>query len=261
MSFKPQFAYSTPAGFRDEPFIVPFIFTIPGDGLLQRQLPWQLDDDQPFIIRGISFSQIGENSQSVSPGLCRIWDTIGNPLSKDLVLGLGQWANGSQDGQGAVFANGFPIEPDVECAPGGALFFDFQIQTTEFVATTQLVGGAGGSIILVAGIMGTGGNGRTITLVDPGAPNSALAVSVVGVNVSVSLETDGAGVIITTYSELAQAINDDPDTYGVMSGFFDPLSDDGPVDPVAATVLDGGTAATPITLLGSLYGVKRFREC
>lgn len=259
MSFKPQFAYPTPAGFRDETFIVPFRFIIPGDGLLQRQLPLQLDDDQPFIIRAIFFEQI--SLLSTTPGLCRIWDSIGNPLSKDLVLGLGMWANGGQNSQTTVFANGFPIEPDVECAPGGALFFDFQVQTNETVASIQIVGGLGGSVIIQAGVMGTAGNdGRTIAFVDPGAPNAVLSVVVVGNNVTVNLATDGASAITTTYSELAQAINSDPDTYGIQSAWFE--GTDSVVDAIAPTALDpNGAASTPITLDGSLFGVKRFREC
>jgi len=215
--FKPQFSYPTPEGFRDEEFLVPFEFLVPGDGKLARQLPWQLDDDVPFIIRGIIFPQIGLANNSPAPGYARIWDTRGNPLSYGLVLALGMWSMAGLDFDGNGYAWGFPIEPEIECAPGGALLFDFQLQTNAAIALATYTGVLEG-INFWAGVYGVGGNAFTIAMLNPGAANVPLSVAVVGgVNVQVTLSTDGGGAITATVQQVVDLINSTPALVGIMS--------------------------------------------
>ena len=270
--YKPQWATETPEGFRDETYIVPFQFTVPGNGSLVRGLPWQLDDDVPYIIRAINFPQIGQvlvPGGGGTPGLCRIWDSHGNPLSQGLVLGLGMWCQGGVDvdslggtpGNPSHYGNGFPIEPEIECAPGGVLLFDFQLSTNALIAQFfDLIGGGPNGLTFWAGVFGTAGNGRTIQLVDPGAPNVPLSVAVIGVNVTITLATDGGGVITTTSADIATLLLNTPAAAGVMSA--QPSGD--PNQVVAAfgpSPLASGTAGTDIAVVGSFIGVKRFKDC
>lgn len=268
--YKPQWAYKTPDGFRDETFLVPFTFTVPGNGSLVRQLPWQLDDDVPYIIRGILFPEIGQVANDLSgffPGLARIWDTHGNPLSQGLVLGLGMWCQGGVDivgGQGSVngsnYGWGFPIEPEIECAPGGALLFDFQLATNATIANFFVDLGGGNFMTYWAGVFGIAGNGRTIQLIDPGAPNVALSIAVVGVNVQITLATNGGGVITTTAGDIANLLLNTPAAVGVMAATIngDPTT---VVTAFGPSALTGAAASTPITLNGCFIGVKRFKDC
>jgi len=215
--FKPQFAYPTPAGYRDETYLIPFTFNVDGSGLIARQFPWQLDDDVPFFLRGIIFPQIGLHNYATAPGYCRIWDSHGNPLSQGLVLALGMWSQAGLDWAGNAYAWGFPIEPEIECSPGGALLFDFQLMTNAAVAFATYTGVLEG-IIFWAGLFGTAGNVFTIAMLDPGAPNIALSVAVVGgVNVQVTLATDGGGAIISTVQQVVDLINSTPALAGIMS--------------------------------------------
>jgi len=52
-----------------------------------------------------------------------------------------------------------------------------------------------------------GGNDVIVELVDPGAPDSALSVAVLGTNVQVSLATDSAGNLVSTAAEVVAALN------------------------------------------------------
>src|SRR5579864_5999160 len=118
--FKPQWAYATPAGYRDEPYLIPFKFSIPADGLIHLGLPWSMDDDVQFVLRGIIFPAIGTAQPLANvvpptafPALCRMRDTEGNPLQDSLVLALGVWAqSGFTDAATPTGINafGFPIE-------------------------------------------------------------------------------------------------------------------------------------------------------
>ncbi len=217
VKYKPEWAKRTPDGFRDETFLVPFQFLqVPGSGQIVRGLPWNLDDDQPFILDGIFFTQIGttldaNGGQPSGQGLARIWDCQGNPLSQGLVLGLGMWGNGSialtaVGSPAQVFGWGFPIEDELECPPGGTLLFDFQLTTTATVAFFQIVDVVL-TITFYAGVWGAAGNGGVITLVDPGAPNIPLSLVVAGANVTVTLATDGAGVVTSTFQDIADIVN------------------------------------------------------
>jgi hypothetical protein len=55
-----------------------------------------------------------------------------------------------------------------------------------------------------------GGNGITIQLVDPGAPSSAIAVTVVDKAITVKLGTDASGAIVSTAQDVITALNSTP---------------------------------------------------
>lgn len=274
--YKPQFAYRTPKGFRDETYLVPFKFSVPADGLLHLGFPWQLDDDVPYILRGIIFPAIGtaqpffntiETSPIAFPGLCRITDTQGNPLSDGLVLALGAWGqSGFSDAvtPTGINAFGFPIEPEVICAPGGAVIFDFQLNTNAAAAAFVFNVGAGEEIVFSARVYGVAGNAYSIQLVDPGAPNVPLSVAVAGTAVAVTLATDGASVITSTLADVAAAINNDPQASLLLAAvLFYPEGGGALAAALAVSPLTGGAAATdtPVELTGTLIGVKRFPDC
>lgn len=263
--FKPQWAWETPEGFKDETFLMPISFTLPGDGSLVRDLPWQLDDDVQWFLRGIFFPQVGPGYNNAVPGvaLCRIRDTHGNYLSKGLVLGFGMWGSAGIDSinpEQSVYGWGFPINSELACDPG-TLTFDFQVSTNAGIATAA-VSGMAEVLNVYAGIYGTGGNSFTIQLIDPGAPSVPLSVAVVGgVNVQVTLATDGASAITSTFQDVADIINDTPALVGIMSAVLEGVN---PAEVIAAagpTMLADGTDSTPITLQGTLMGIKRRRAC
>lgn len=263
--YKPQFAYGAPEGFHDEEFEVPVSFTFSGNGQLNRGLPWQLDDDMPMRIRGIYFRDLGPSQFAASPGYCRIWDTMGNPLSSDLVLALGMWGSGGIDSGDNRYAWGFPIEPEIECAPGGILQFDFKLQTSANIGSGALEDGIQSPVTIYNGRIGVT-TVKSITLVDPGAPNIALSVGVIGTAVTVTLATDGAGVITSTFVEVANAINASPLTAGVITAFPE-AANDSAFDPAALAVAQGpvaipsGDASQETTIVGTIIGVKRLRDC
>jgi hypothetical protein len=126
--YRPEWTYITPANIEEEPFEVPFSFTILADGSLNADLPIQLDNqdcDLELMLRGIFFNR---NGPIVAAGvqdwpyfLARLRDTYGNPTSDTLTLALHGWANPSGAGCG------FPIDPEIRCAPGGTVLLDLQV--------------------------------------------------------------------------------------------------------------------------------------
>lgn len=267
--YKPQWAYKTPDGYRDDFYVIPFSFTVPADGAVHLGFPVQLDDDVPYLVRGIIFPMIGTAQPNYNqipplafPGLVRMFDSHGNPLTEGLVLALGAWAQpGFSDANTPTGINafGFPIEPEVECSPGGAVIFDFQLNTNAVPATFT---DGSGSLLFASSVYGTGGNATTIQLVDPGAPNVPLSVAVVGAAVTVTLATDGASVLTSTWADVAAAINGNAAAAALMSAVV-LQNGDTVAAVIALTNLAGGAAAdpTPITVTGSLIGVKRFKDC
>lgn len=259
--YKPQFAYATPPGFRDEPFWMPITFRVLADGLIYKQFPVNCDDDVPWIFHAIVFPQLGTGlsvSSNATPGLCLIRDTYGNPLQKGMLLALGPL---SQSGFESANAFGFPLEPAVECAPGGSLTFDFQLSSNAGVAQAFLSFGGLVQLFFLANVFGTAGNAFTVELIDPGAPNIPLSVAVVGgIHLQVTLATDGAGVITSTAGEVAVAVNSSSAALAIewvlAQGVLTTL-----VTAVAQTALTGGSVSTEVDLHGTLLGFKRFREC
>ena len=70
--------------------------------------------------------------------------------------------------------------------------------------------------------LGSNGNAIMVDYVDPGVPDSALQVTVSGPVITVSLETDGSSVIVSTADEVLEAIETsepaDALVEGVISG-------------------------------------------
>lgn len=105
-------------------------------------------------------------------------------------------------------------------------------------------GGAGGNndILITAKKAGTDGNNIKVELKDPGAASQALAVSVEGDTIVVSLATDGAGAITSTAQNVIDAINAHLVAKDLVTAANASGSDGSAVvAAVAATALAGGT--------------------
>lgn len=263
--WRPQWAYPEVPGTRDEVFIVgPFPLTIPQTGMLTLDLPVQMDDDVNFYIRGIVLDRLIGTTFGQGM-LIRIRDCYGNPLCtasnpqlNGLVLGMGSWGNQAPE----VNAFGFPVEPEVECSPGGTVLIDIQAPSNgngaQFAFTV-----APETITFVAAIGGAAGNtlGYSITLVDPGAPNVPLSVAVVGNAVTVTLQTDGASAIISTFADVQAISNSTPAVQAVMYALLSGSNPLTVITALATSALAGGVNGTPVTIYGIFIGVKRFQEC
>jgi hypothetical protein len=257
--FKPQWAYATPAGSRDEIYQVPFSLNFTANGTLFQNLPVQLDDDVPFVLRAILFPNCGPFAGgSIVPALIRIRDTEGNPISDGLVLAAGAYGLSGFANDNAF---GFPVEPEILCAPGGSILFDVQANSNGAGSSATIVNG-GDQLTFYAQIMGAAGNGLTIQLIDPGAPNVALSAALVGgIHVQVTLATDGGGAITSTFAQIAAIINSTAAVAAKMGAVASPLTSVAVATAVAQTPLTGGTNGVAAILNGSLLGVKRFSEC
>ncbi len=94
---------------------------------------------------------------------------------------------------------------------------------------------------------GAGGNSITVTYVDPGANDAALAVSVTGRSIVVSLATGEAGAIESTAADVLAAIEangaaNELVTVSIMTSDTGSADDGtGVVTAMAATALEGGT--------------------
>ncbi len=259
--YKPSHAWKTPPGLWDEEYLIPFNFTVAGDGSPSFRNPIQMPDDAPWILRGIVFPQIGitsgVNDAVRAPGAARLWDGRGNPMSKGLVLTLGVWC---QSGWAGVNAFGWWFSDEVMFDPGGFAYLDLQLNTNAGVALANSIFGSD-SIIWDANIYGTAGNAYTVNLVDPAAASSPLSVAVVGGNtVNVSLETDGASAIISTSQDVIDIINATPAASALILPWL--AAGDGTEIVTADTAaLAGGSDSEPIVVAGCLLGVKRRPIC
>lgn len=132
--WKPEFAYPTirtigSKKYRAESFILPFAFTVTANGSAQENFPWKLDDDVPWLFRGIVFPQCGTVEGPPTGFLVRIRDCYGNFLTNcsttnDYVLAGGAWG---QSAINSINAFGFPLGCESENERGGVITFDFQI--------------------------------------------------------------------------------------------------------------------------------------
>ena len=269
--YKPQFAYPAPQGFRAESFVLPFTFQVPADGKLYQNMPWRLDDDVPFVLRGIVFPQIGTAQQNAgtgtyifTPGQVRIRDTYGNPMSLGLVLSFGPqgqsgFATGDtaaqqiSGGASGINAWGFPFDCEVYCEPGGAILFDFQLATNAGVATAGTAG-----ITFTAAVFGSAGSSAFVSIVNPGTANHALTIGVAGSTVTVTLATNGASAITSTQGQVAALINSTPAAAAIMSAVTPTPATTATAD---STALFGGTASTIIPVQGTLLGAKLYKDC
>jgi hypothetical protein len=256
--FRPQWAYPTPEGYRDETFIVgPFSLPVPGNGLLSHDLPVSVDDDVEYFIRAIMITtQIGTTGGQGTGVLARIRDTFGNPLSDGLVLGLGMWAN-QENGLNAF---GWVMEPELQCSEGGVLLFDLQASSNG-TAAFLLKSGTNETITFVAAVMGSAGNAFSIELINPGAANVPLSIAVVGDQVEVTLATNGASTITSTFAQVQAIINSTPAAAALMFALIAGTNPAEVITALALTSLAGGANGTPATYEGTFIGIKRFKEC
>ena len=158
--YKPEWAYPPPAGYRAESFILPFSFTVPANGQIQSDFPWKLDDDVPWVWRGLLFPAVG-TAEAVNaggsgvaglvgtPALVRLRDTNGNFLTNciqnsDFVLASGAIG---QSGFDSINANGFPFGCEIPCEAGGVVLFDFIVPATE-------AGGVAGTVQIQGTMLG-----------------------------------------------------------------------------------------------------------
>ena len=65
--YKPEFSYAPPQGYRAESFIIPFSFQVMANGEIQADNPWKLDDDVPWVFRGMVWPQVG-TAEAVNAG-------------------------------------------------------------------------------------------------------------------------------------------------------------------------------------------------
>ena len=254
--FRPLWPFSEPADSHDEVFVVgPFTLPVSGTGQLDLNLPVQLDDDVNFFMRAMSFVNISPDVGAFGV-LARLRTTYGDPLSDGLIYSLGNWSNSG----GELEAFGIPIEQEVECSPGGALLFDFQMSSNGSPALFDHTA-AGETIQFQAAVMGAAGNGFTIAIVNPGAPNVPLSVAVVGTAVTVTLATNGASAITSTFAQVQAIINTTAAVQAVMVALLSGPNPATIMTALATTPLAGGHNGTPTTLQGCIIGVKRFGKC
>jgi len=125
---------------------------------------------------------------------------------------------------------------------GATVVVEERDQRTKTAATlSTAMTGANNDIVLTAKTKGIVGNNITLALVDPAGNDQALAVTVTGTAISVSLATGVAGAITTTASQLLTALAASAPAAALVTGALKG-SDTGAtaVTALAATALTGG---------------------
>ena len=146
--YRPQFAYSTPPGCRDEDFVytfdgsnVPMLYQdISGKTIDNVPLP--LDRDAPFYWRGVKLATIssaagpngtvgGITGYSFPNVSVKFRDAYNNDLSDGLVPAT-QYAfsmNPLQFNNSMLTGPPFPLDPEIYCPAGGVLWFFLKAPT------------------------------------------------------------------------------------------------------------------------------------
>jgi len=134
--YRPQFAYATPDGCRDDEFTYFFdgsntpLLNQDVSGLTLRNIPLVLEQDAPFFWRGIKVDYIvGPGGGPAIPDLAvKFQDCYQNDLSDGLIP-VTQYAYpsnpvhfNSADYTGAPT----PLDPEIYCPPGGYILLDLQ---------------------------------------------------------------------------------------------------------------------------------------
>jgi hypothetical protein len=125
------------------------------------------------------------------------------------------------------------------------VIFDGAEAALQATLTTALTG-TNNDLTFTAALGGRLGNGYRIRYVNPAANNQTLAVTVDGQDVSVSLATNGSGVITSTAEQVETALN-------LVEAFAVPLivniaagnDGSGVVTAMSYTSLAGGTGGLP----------------
>lgn len=132
--------------------------------------------------------------------------------------------------------------PDVTVTPG----------TTAAAALTTGVVASDNAIVWTAVQAGTPGNDVVIRLVDPAANSQALAVSVAGSVITVSLATDGAGAITSTADLVTAAIAADANAAALVTAADASGSDGSGVVAAVYGKLTGGETVGWIDTLAAI---------
>lgn len=154
------------------------------------------------------------------------------------------------------------LETSTQVASKTVAFDGEQGPSTAATLSTALAG-ANNDLDFTAVTAGSAGNDITIRYVDPSAISQALAVSVLASAITVSLATDGAGVITSTAAEIDAAIDALPAAAALVTPANKAANDgSGVVIAMAATPLTGGLdpTATLFTVTG-VVAVKVFGRC
>ena len=263
-SFRPDWAWSTPEGFRDELFVWNWSFTVPGNGSIVQGLPVQADDDADFYMRAIFCPQLAIVPRSLygdaytprNTGFMRLSTSDGRQLSRDLLLTMGYLCAGGFAGEQGF---GGSLVDDLRIPRGGAVSLDVQLGTNAKFAEEQQAFGAS-TMRFYANVYGTSGNGRTVELINPGAPNVALSAAAISNGIQVTLGTNGAGTVTSTVAQVVAIINDTSAVAALVLAHYD-----GPGTDLASAVgplaLVGGEASENIQFSGAFLGYKRFAVC
>jgi hypothetical protein len=120
--YRAQWINFTPPGYRDEPFDVAFSHTVNANGQLYKGFPVQLDDDDPYIWRGLFSNSL------IGVGNALLYDPYGTPLFNGLAYNFGGWGFG-------FYA--WPVDQEIYCPPGTVLMQDYQIANTGGTVTVE----------------------------------------------------------------------------------------------------------------------------
>jgi len=101
-------------------------------------------------------------------------------------------------------------------------------------------------VVFTAVAPGADGHDITITIVDPGAPNAPLSVSVAGDAITISLATDASGMPVSTAAQVVSAVNANPAASTLVSASAGGLGTD------VVGVL-GQTALSPFLVEAGAY--------
>ena len=111
-------------------------------------------------------------------------------------------------------------------------------------ATLTTALGTNADLLYTAAAAGVSGNAITVAYVDPGAAGAPLGVTVTGDAISVSLATDGSGLITSTASDVLAAVNASGDAAGLLTASLAGGSDgSGVVSAFPAAHLSGGRSS------------------
>ena len=260
--YKPEWAYSTPKGYRADRSSCRFVLCS-CEWRDSGELPLALGYGCAVGFQGCCVSPIG-TAQGVNspgynvgtPGLVRIRDTEGNPLTndrqnQDCVLAFGAVG---QSGFNGINASGFPFGLGVDCERGGVITFDFILPSVAVPASLLIFPG----FSVQAKVGGVGGNAITVAFVQAGL-NTPLSVTVVGNAITVNLATDGGGSITSSYSDTAAAIVLSAAASALVTVICRTHRDVGQF--VCGNQSCRGAAVSYVNVQGTILGDKLFEEC
>lgn len=121
-------------------------------------------------------------------------------------------------------------------------------------ALTTSFSSVNSNLIFVASMLGKEGNDLKIALIKPSSNNAVLSVSVASSTISIQLATDSAGAIVSTASQVMNAVNQNTNSNSLVNVNLVAGSDgSGIVSALTATALDGGVDGVSTTAEGVLF--------